>query len=383
MVYYMPKKDYYEILGVSRDATDKAIKKAYRKLAKQYHPDTYQGDKKEAEDKFKEVSEAYEVLIDKDKRAKYDQIGSRVADDVFGPEGFDWSHFTHSHDVEDIFGSAIFDSFFRSPSSPGFGGSGGIFDTLYGSGEDIERAVRGADLRFRLDISLEDAARGIAKRIEVPVSRPCKACGGSGTRSGKVTACPQCKGTGQIRNVQSRGGTSVITAAVCSQCKGTGRARYDLCEACNGAGMVSKPTKIELKIKKGVATGHEIKIPRAGRPPEFRLDGEPGDLYVVLNILQHPTFERQGDDLYMKTPISFAQAALGDDVMITILDGKHVKLKIPAETQTNTKLRLRALGMPILDGKGRGDLYVEVVVQTPRNLTEKQKKQLREVFAGA
>jgi molecular chaperone DnaJ len=379
----MPKKDYYEILGVSRDATDKAIKKAYRELAKQYHPDTYQGDKKEAEEKFKEISEAYEVLIDADKRAKYDQIGSRVADDAFGPEGFDWSHFTHTHDVEDIFGSAIFDSFFRSPSSPGFGGSGGIFDTLYGSGEGIERAARGADVRLRLDISLEEAARGIEKKIEVPMSRPCKACGGSGTRSGKATACTQCRGTGQVRNVQSRGGTRVITAAVCPQCKGTGRATYDLCEACGGAGTVSKRTKIELKIKKGVSTGYEIKIPKAGRPPESRLGGGPGDLYVLLNVLPHPIFERQGDDLYMKTPISFAQAALGDEVTITTLEGKHVKLKIPAETQTNTKLRLRALGMSKLDALDRGDLYVEVLVQTPRHLTDKQKELLRQVFAGA
>ena len=379
----MPKRDYYEILGVSRDATDKAIKKAYRKLAKQYHPDTYQGDKKEAEDKFKEISEAYEVLIDSDKRAKYDQIGSRVADDAFGPEGFDWSHFTHSQDVEDIFGSAIFESFFRSPSSPGFEGSGGIFDTLYGGGEGIERAARGADLQLRLDITLEEAARGIAKRIEVPMSRPCKACGGSGTRSGKSGVCPYCKGTGQIRNVQSRGGTRVITAAVCPQCKGTGRATYDLCKACGGAGTVSKRTKIELKIKKGVATGYEITVPRAGRPPESRLGGESGTLYVVLNVLPHPIFERQGDDLYMKTPISFTQAALGDDVMITTLEGKHVKLKIPTETQTNTKLRLRALGMPKRDAVAHGDLYVEVVVQTPRNLTEKQKELLQQVFASA
>jgi len=378
----MPKRDYYEILGVSKDATEKELKKAYRKLAKQYHPDTYQGDKKEAEDRFKEISEAYEVLIDKDKRAKYDQIGSRVADDAFGPEGFDWSHFTHSRDVEDIFGSAIFDSFFRSASSPGFGGSGGIFDTLYGGGEGIERAARGADLQLRLDITLEEAARGIEKKIEVPMSRPCKACGGSGTRSGKSSTCTYCQGTGQVRNVQSRGGARVITAAVCPQCKGTGKSTYDLCGVCGGAGTVSKRTKIELKIKKGASTGYEIKIPKAGRPPESRLGGEPGDLYVVLNVLPHPIFERQGNDLYIKTPISFAQAALGGDVMITTLEGKHVKLKIPVETQTNTKLRLRALGMPILDGVGRGDLYAEIVVQTPRNLTAKQKELLQQAFAS-
>ena len=379
----MPKKDYYEILGVSRDAKEKDIKKAYRRLAKQYHPDTYKGDKKEAEEKFKEISEAYEVLVDKDKRAKYDQIGHRVVDETFGPGGFDWSHFTHYRDVEDIFGSAIFDSFFRSAASPGFASRGGIFDTLFGTREGIQRPVRGVDVRLNLDITLEDAAMGAEKTIEVPMSRTCKACGGSGTRSGKSGACPYCKGTGQIRNVQNREGTRVITATVCPQCRGTGRATYDLCNVCGGTGTVSKRTKILLKIKKGAYTGYEIKIPKAGRPPESRIGGEPGDLYVVLNVLQHPIFERRGDDLYMRTPVSFAQAALGGEVVVTTIDGKHVKVKIPAETQTDTKLRLRGLGMPRINGGGRGDVYVEAVVQTPRDLTERQKELLREALVGA
>ncbi|NQE06763.1 Chaperone protein DnaJ [ANME-1 cluster archaeon GoMg1] len=377
----MPKKDYYEILGVSRDAKEKDIKKAYRRLAKQYHPDTYKGDKKEAEEKFKEISEAYEVLVDKDKRAKYDQIGSRVADEAFGPEGFNWSHFTHSQDVEDIFGNAIFDSFFRSAASPGFAGSGGIFDTLFGTREGIQRpVVRGVNVRLNLDITLEGAALGAEKTIEVPMSRTCKACGGSGTRSGKSGACPYCKGTGQIRNVQNRGGTRVITAAVCPQCRGTGRATYDLCNVCGGTGTVSKRTKILLKIKKGAYTGYEIKIPKAGRAPESRIGGEPGDLYVVLNVLPHPIFERRGDDLYMKTPVSFAQAALGGEVVVTTIDKKRVKVKIPSETQTNTQFRLHRLGMPRIDGGGRGDVYVEAVVQTPKNLTERQKELLRDAL---
>ena len=377
----MPKEDYYEILGVSRDATEQEIKKAYRKLAKQYHPDTYKGDKKEAEEKFKEISEAYEVLIDKEKRAKYDQIGHRVVDETFGPEGFDWSHFTHYRDVEDIFGSAIFDSFFGSAASPGFASRGGIFDVLFGTREGIQRPIRGADVRLSLDITLEDAALGAEKTIEVPMSRTCKTCGGSGTRSGKSSACPSCKGTGQMRNVQTKGGTRVITATVCPHCKGTGRATYDLCSVCGGAGTESKRTKILLKIKKGAYTGYEIKIPEAGRPPEPGIGGKPGDLRVVLNILPHPTFERQGDDLYMRTQISFVQAALGGEVVVTTIDGKHVKVKIPAETQTNTKFRLRGLGMPQLND-GRGDMYVEVLVQTPENLTERQKELLREALVG-
>jgi len=377
----MPKKDYYEILGVSRDATEEEIKKAYRRLAKEFHPDIYKGDKKEAEEKFKEISEAYEVLIDQEKRAKYDQIGERVVDETFGPQGFDWTHFTHYRDVEDIFGSAIFGTFFDSPGSPGFASRGGIFDTLFGPREGIQRPVRGADVRLQLDITLEEAARGAEKVIEVPMARLCKACGGTGSRSGKSGECPSCKGAGQIRAMQTRGSTRVITAAVCPQCKGTGRATYDLCSLCDGTGRVSKQTKVALKLKKGVYTGYEITIPKAGRAADSRIGGEPGDLYVVVNVLPHQIFERRGDDLYSKMPISFLQAALGEEVMVTTLDGKHVKVKIPPETQTNSLFRLQRLGMPRLEG-GRGDLYVEALVETPRNLTKKQKELLREALSG-
>jgi molecular chaperone DnaJ len=378
----MPKKDYYEILGVGKDAKEADIKKAYRRLAKQYHPDIYKGDKKEAEEKFKEISEAYEVLIDKEKRAKYDQIGERVVDETFGPGGFDWTHFTHYRDVEDIFGSAIFDSFFGSAASPGFSSRGGIFDTLFGAREGIEKPVRGADVRLQLDITLEEAARGVEKKIEVPMSRVCKACGGSGSRSGKSEVCPSCKGAGQVRTVQTRGGARIMQTAVCPQCHGAGRAAIDLCSVCGGRGTVSKRTKIALKIKKGVPKGYKIEIPKAGRPPESMIGGEPGDLYVMINVLPHRIFERRGDDLYMSAPISFAQAALGGEAGITTIDGKHAKVKIPAETQTRTKFRLHGLGMPRLAG-GNGDLYIEAVVQTPMNLTEKQKDLLREAFGGA
>ncbi len=378
----MPKKDYYEILGVSKGAKEAEIKKAYRRLAKQYHPDIYKGDKKEAEEKFKGISEAYEVLIDKDKRAKYDQIGERVVDETFGPGGFDWTHFTHYRDVEDIFGSAIFETFFGSAASPGFSSRGGIFDTLFGTREGIEKTVRGADVRLRLDITLEEVARGVEKKIEVPMSRVCKACGGSGSRSGKSEVCPTCKGAGQVRTVQTRGGARVMQTAVCPQCHGMGRATVDLCSVCGGRGRVSKRTKIGLKIKRGVPTGYEIKIPKAGRPPESMIGGEPGDLHVVINVLPHRIFERRKDDLYMTVPVSFAQAALGGEETVTTIEGKQVKVKIPAETQTHAKFRLQGLGMPRLDG-GKGDLFIESIVQTPRNLTGKQKDLLREAFGGA
>ena len=326
-------------------------------------------------------------LADKEKRAKYDQIGERVAGEAFGPEGFDWTHFTRYRDVEDIFGSAIFDSFFVSASSPGFSSRGGIFDTLFGVREGIEKSVRGADVRLQLDITLEEAANGVEKKIAVPISRVCEACRGSGTRtrSGKVEVCPTCKGLGQVRTVQTRGATRVMQTAICPQCRGTGRAAVDLCDVCGGHGKISKRTKISLKIKKGVHTGYEIRIPKAGRPAEsvFGRESEPGDLYVVINILQHQIFKRVGDDLFMSMPVSFIQAALGGEAMVETVEGKRVKVTIPAGTQTGTKFRLQGLGMPGTAGDdGKGDLYIEANVQLPVNLTERQKELLREAFGN-
>jgi len=378
----MSKKDYYEILGIKRNSDEKEIKKAYRKLAKQYHPDTYKGDKKDAEEKFKEISEAYEVLIDKDKRAKYDQIGHRVVDEAFGAEGFNWNNFTHYRDVEDIFGNAIFDSFFGSTSSSGFASRGGIFDILYRKREGLEKTVRGNDVSLSLNITLEDAAMGVEKTIKVPMARICNACKGLRTRSGKPSECSHCGGTGQIRNVQNRGGAHVITARICPQCEGTGEDIHDLCNVCGGTGNIQKQTKILLKIKKGVDSGYKIKIPNAGEPSNSAIRGESGDLYIVLNVLPHPIFERRGNDLYMKAPISFIKAALGGELRIRSLDGKDVEVIIPAETQTHTQLCLRGLGMPRLNDRNRGNLFVKVVVQTPKNLTKKQKELLQEALIG-
>jgi len=378
----MSKKDYYEILGINRKADEKEIKKAYRRLAKQYHPDTYKGDKKDAEEKFKEISEAYEVLIDKDKRAKYDQIGHRVADEAFGAEGFNWNNFTHYRDVEDIFGNAIFDSFFGSTSSSGFASRGGIFDVLYRKREGLEKTVKGTNVGLSLNITLEAAAMGAEKTIKVPMARICKACKGLRTRSGKSSKCSLCGGTGQIRNVQNRGNSHVITARICPQCKGTGEAIHDLCNVCGGTGNIQKQTKILLKIKKGVDSGYKIKIPNAGEPSKSAISGESGDLYVVLNILPHQIFERRGNDLYMEAPISFIKAALGGELRIRSLDGKDVKVIIPTETQTHTQLCLRGLGMPRLNDRNHGNLFIKVVVQTPKNLTKRQKELLQEALIG-
>jgi len=378
----MSKKDYYEILGIKRKADEKEIKKAYRKLAKQYHPDTYKGDKKDAEEKFKEISEAYEVLIDKDKRAKYDQFGHKVVDEAFGKEGFNWNNFTHYRDVEDIFGNAIFDSFFGSTSSSGFASRGGIFDILYRNREGLEKTVRGNDAHLSLNITLEDAAIGVEKTIKVPMARICKACKGSRIRSGKSGECSYCSGSGQIGNMQNRGGAHVISARICPQCKGTGVAVQNLCNICGGKGNIQKQTKILIKIKKGVDTGYKIKIPNAGEPSNSTILGESGDLHIVLNILPHSIFKRVRDDLYMNAPISCIKAVLGGELMIKSIDGKNVKVKIPSETQTHTQLCLRGMGMPILNDRKRGNLYIKVVVQTPKNLTKRQKELLQEALIG-
>jgi len=378
----MSKKDYYETLGIKRKADEKEIKKAYRRLAKQYHPDTYKGDKKEAEEKFKEISEAYEVLIDKEKRAKYDQFGHRVANEAFGAEGFNWNNFTHYRDVEDIFGNAIFDSFFGSTSSSGFASRGGIFDILYRKREGLEKTVRGNDVNLSLNITLEDAALGVEKTIKAPMARICNTCKGLRSKSGESSECPNCSGTGQVRNVQKRGEAHIITAKICPQCEGTGESIHDLCNACGGTGNIQKQTKIVLKIKKGVNSGYKIKIPNAGESSKSAISGEPGDLYIVLNILPHPIFERRRDDLYMKVPISFIKAALGGELMIKSIDGKNVTVKIPSETQTHAQLCLRGIGMPRLNDNNRGNLYLRVVVQTPKNLTKRQKELLQEALIG-
>jgi molecular chaperone DnaJ len=214
------------------------------------------------------------------------------------------------------------------------------------------------------------------------MARVCKACGGTGSKSGRPSVCPTCKGTGQVRTVQTRGGARVMQASVCPQCQGTGQATVDLCSACGGRGMTMKRTKIALKIKPGVKTGHEIRIPKAGRAPDSRIGGTPGDLYVQITVTPHPVFTRRGDDLSMTVPISFAQAALGGDVTVSTIEGKQVSVTIPPETQTNTKLRVRGQGMPRPDGS-HGDLFIETIVQTPRNLTQKQKELIHEALIGA
>lgn len=350
----MAKQDYYELLGVSRDASDRDIKRAYRKLAMKYHPDRNPGDK-EAEDKFKEISEAYEVLSDAQKKAAYDQFGHAGVDGQAG--GFGGGGGGFGGDFSDIFGDVFGDI---------FGGGGG------GGGRRRSSVQRGADLRYNLDLTLEEAVRGCEKTLHVPTMVGCEVCGGSGAKKGtSAKTCPTCNGHGQVRMQQ--GFFSV--QQTCPTCHGDGKIISDPCDSCHGQGRVEETKTLQVKIPAGVDTGDRIRL--AGEGEAGTHGGPAGDLYVQVNVREHPIFQRDGKHLYCEAPISFVDAALGGELDVPTLDGR-VKLKIPAETQTGKLFRLRGKGISPVRGGSTGDLLVRVVVETPVKLNSKQKELLRE-----
>ncbi|MBC9072194.1 molecular chaperone DnaJ [Thauera sp. CAU 1555] len=346
----MSKRDYYDVLGVNRDASDDEIKKAYRKLAMKYHPDR-NPDNKEAEDKFKEAKEAYEILSDAQKKAAYDRYGHAGVDPSMGggpggAQGFDG----FSDAFSDIFGE-IFG-----------GGRGGARSNVY----------RGADLRYNLEISLEEAARGADKTIRIPTVEECETCQGSGAKPGtQPKACPTCGGAGQVRIQQ--GFFSI--QQTCPKCHGSGRIIPDPCTACHGAGRVKRQKTLEVKIPAGIDEGMRLRHAGHGEPGVN--GGPPGDLYVEIHIRKHPVFERDHDDLHCEMPISFTTAALGGEIEIPTLDGM-ARLKIPAETQTGKVFRLRGKGIKNVRSHAHGDLMCHVLVETPVDLTERQRDLLRE-----
>lgn len=345
----MDKQDYYELLGVSKGASDAEIKKAYRRLAMKYHPDRNPDDK-EAELKFKELSEAYEVLSDAQKKAAYDQYGHAGVDGQggFGGGGFEGG-------FSDIFGDVFGDI---------FGGGGG--------GRRRSNVRRGADLRYNLDLTLEEAVRGCEKTLKVPTYVSCEPCGGSGAKPGtNAKTCGTCGGVGQVRMQQ--GFFSVQQA--CPACHGEGKVISDPCNSCHGQGRVEKTKTLSVKIPEGVDTGDRIRLSGEGEAGSH--GGPAGDLYVQVNVRQHPIFERDGQHLYCEVPISFVDAALGGELDVPTLDGR-VKLKIPAETQTGKMFRLRGKGIKPVRGGAVGDLMVKAVVETPVNLTKRQRELLEE-----
>lgn len=344
----MEDKDYYKILGVSRNATEEEIKKAYRKLAMQYHPDRNPGDK-EAEEKFKLASEAYEVLRDPQKREIYDH---------YGIEGLKGTGFTGFRGFEDIF-STFSD----------------IFEDFFGFGTSTRRRTRprqGADLRYDLKISFYDAAFGKETEIEIPKNVTCDTCNGTGIKPGtRPVVCPLCKGRGQV--TRSQGFFTISTT--CGQCHGEGQYIPHPCKDCRGTGKVKKKKKIQISIPPGVDSGSKLRI--RGEGEEGERGGPPGDLYVFIYVEPHEFFTREGDDIICQVPISFPQAALGAEIEVPTLDGKRT-LTIPRGIESGEFLKIKGEGFPKLKGSGRGDLIVQVLVKTPKNLTKRQEELLRE-----
>ncbi|OIQ61559.1 chaperone protein DnaJ [Moorella thermoacetica] len=353
----MAKRDYYEVLGVSRDASEAEIKKAYRQLARKYHPDMNPGDK-EAEEKFKEVQEAYEVLSNAEKRARYDQFGHAGTEAGGGPGfgGFD-------------FGGAGADF-----------GFGDIFDMFFGGGfggaARRQGPQRGDDLRLDLEISFEEAAFGVEKEVGIPRQEKCPECGGSGAAPGThPKTCPTCHGSGQIRIAQRTPLGQFQTIRTCHQCHGQGTIIETPCPRCRGRGVVQRTRKIKVKIPPGVDSGARLRM--AGQGESGLRGGPPGDLYIYINVRPHKLFRRDGYDVFCEVPVSMVQAALGDNIKVPTLDGKE-ELHIPPGTQSGTSFRLKGKGIPRLNGVGRGDQHVRIHVETPINLNEKQKELLRE-----
>ncbi len=355
----MAKRDYYEVLGLSKGASKEEIKKAYRKVAMKYHPDRNPGDQ-EAEDKFKEATEAFEILSNDEKRSRYDQFGHAGTEGMGGDYGGFGNFGGGGGGFSDIFGD-IFGEFFGGAGGPGGGG-----------GRRATRGERGSDLQYNLEVTFEEAAFGGAREIEIPRMETCDTCSGLGAHSqSDIEICSDCGGSGQQRIQQ--GFFSVVTT--CSTCGGRGKTIKNVCKSCRGRGRVQKTKRLRINIPAGVNTGSRIKL--TGEGEHGTNGGGNGDLYVVLRVKEHPVFDRDGSDLFCEVPISFTQAALGAELEVPTLEGK-AKLKIPAGTQTHKIFRLRNQGMPELRGGGRGDLLCRVQVETPTNLSARQRELLEE-----
>jgi molecular chaperone DnaJ len=349
------KRDYYEVLGVTRDADAAALKSAYRKLAHQFHPDKNPGDKA-AEERFKELTEAYAVLSDEEKRSRYDRFGHAAA----GGVGEDPFGFGRGGSINDIFGD-IFGEIFG-------GGAGG--------GRRPRARSRGGDYRYNLELTLEEAAFGVAKRLRIPRPRRCDACQGSGAKAGtSPRTCPTCGGSGEVRLTQG----FFAIARTCHHCGGAGKVIVEKCPDCGGAGATREEVELEVKIPPGVDTGTRVRSSGDGEPAPVP-GGQPGDLYVVIDVKEHPIFRREGNELVCEVPVSFTQAALGATIEVPTLDGPH-PLKLPAGTQTGATLRVKGRGVHGLNGGGRGDLHVAIFVETPTHLGREQ-KELLEKFAA-
>ena len=345
----MTKRDYYEVLGVTRTSTEVELKAAFRKLAMQHHPDRNPGDK-DCEHRFKEINEAYDVLKDGDKRAAYDRFG-HAAFEHGGMGG---------HGFGADFGSTFAD----------------IFEGIFGMGSARGRSSgreRGSDLRYNMEITLDEAFRGKTAQIRIPTSVVCEACSGSGAKVGtKPKPCSSCGGAGKIRHAQG----FFTLERTCPTCHGRGQVIDDPCKVCGGGGRVTRERTLSVNIPAGVEDGTRIRL--AGEGEAGLRGGPPGDLYIFLEVASHEFFQRDGADLYCRVPISMASAALGGEFEVPAIDGSKVKFKVPSGTQTGRRFRLAGKGMPVLRAKQTGDMYVQVAVETPQNLTKRQRELLAE-----
>ncbi len=352
------KRDYYEVLGVERNASDAEIKKAYRKVAKQYHPDVNKDDKS-AESKFKEANEAYEILSDPQKKARYDQYGHAGVD----PNGF-------------AGGAGGFGDF-------DFGGIGDIFESFFGGSGGFGRSSRskngpqkGSDLKYSMELSFEEAAFGIEREISINRMEACVTCSGSGAKPGtNASTCQHCGGSGQVQVKQSTPFGQFVNVKTCDVCRGEGKVIANPCTVCNGKGKVKKSVKLKLNVPAGIDDGQTISLRGEGEPGTK--GGPSGDLYVTIRVRQHAIFKRQGNDVICEMPITFVQAALGAELEVPTLDGK-VRYTIPEGTQTGSVFRLKSKGIPFLRGNGRGDQYIKVEIDVPKKLNDRQKAILKE-----
>ncbi len=364
----MPSEDYYDILGVDKDASKQEIKKAYRKKAKKYHPDKNPDNTEEAREKFKKISEAYEVLADDEKKRRYDKYGKRGVEQEFSNGGFDWSDFSHRDEVEDIFSE-----FFGGRRSGGFND---IFDSFFRDvrrGRRGNRRKKGRDLKIQIEADLEDIREGTEKTVKINRKAQCDKCEGTGSESGKSKTCHKCGGAGEVKQAQRRGFQQVVRITRCDQCDGTGEIVKDPCPKCDGNGVVEKTEKITIDIPAGAKNGTRLRV--RGKGEASPKGGTAGDLYVTLRIRENDKFIRKGDDVLTTATISMTEAALGTTIKVPTLEGK-VEIDVPPGVQPGNKLRLSDKGIKRERGAGYGDQLVEIDVKIPDDLNKEQKNLL-------
>jgi molecular chaperone DnaJ len=369
----MAKRDYYDVLGVPRAASPADIKSAYRRLARQHHPDMNQANPKAAEEKFKELSEAYEVLADADKRRQYDQLGFAGVEGNFGPGGFTWQNFTHVGDLEDLLGAS---PFFRDLFGGGFG------DSPFGDPRRRASGIpfRGSDIEISVRLPLEAAVTGAEPTLEVPHLSTCDACKGTGARDGKaLEVCPECEGRGQVRRSQNRGFSQLITITDCPMCRGSGRKIREPCPECDGSGAVRHVRRIQVSVPPGMENGSVLRLARQGGA--VGSNGIPGDLFVQVLFETSELFRREGMDAYTDIRLTLAEALFGTEAKVPTLTGE-VLLKIPPATQPESQFRLRGEGFPRMRSRERGDLLVTTHVDLPEDLSARQRELLREAFGA-